>query len=388
MYELAQGFANKGHGVTVLTSFPAYNLAEARRQESIEEVSYEQTGLVLRARTMRLKKVNYLRRGLAELTLPWNLWRLLRRHAKGFDVTWVFSPPLTLALLGGFMKKKYKAVLVMNVQDIFPQNAVDLGIMRNPGVVFWYERLERMAYEYSDHIIVHSGANKEFLVNRKGVPARKVIMQYNWVDVGQFDRAKGTGLFRERFRLGNRIVVLFAGVFGPSQGLEFVIELAAHFRDDSDVVFLLVGDGSERAYIASRVEELGLVNVQLEPFVSREEYPYLAKDADIGLVCLSSRVKTPVVPGKIQGYMAAGLPIVGILNKESDGHQLIRESGAGFTVSWGDKWAAVEALIKLKSSASLRQRLGRSGHEYALRNLSRSDSIERILELVSEESSN
>jgi len=383
MYELAQDLTEKGHSVTVLTSFPGYNLADGVAREDIQEIMDENGVTVLRARTMPLKKVGYIKRGLAELMLPWNFYNLLKQNENTiFDAVWVFSPPLPLALLGAWIKRKSRAPLLLNAQDIFPQNGIDLGIIRNSAVIAWYEFMERQAYRVSDIILVHSEKNRDFLVKEKCQNGSKVIVQYNWVDAKQFDSAGRTGKFRSKFGLNNQTVVLFAGVMGPSQGLDAVIRMAEAFRDDPSLVFLLVGDGTQRAGLEAAVKRKQLKNVIFGPFVSREDYPYLVKDSDIGLTSLSAEVKTPVVPGKIQGYMAGGLPILGILNKESDGHQLIRWAGAGISVTAGNDEAAIDALSKLKTDPNLRQTMGESGHRYALAELDRSRCVDNILSVI------
>ncbi len=384
MYELAQDLNEKGHRVTVLTSFPGYNLADPNDSSGLSEVEDENGILVLRARTMPLKKVNYLRRGMAELALPYNFHKLLAKsdELRTFDAVWVFSPPLPLGLLGGWIRRLSSCPLLLNAQDIFPQNGIDLGIITNPALIFAYERMENIAYQLSDYILVHSEQNRDFLIQKKEVPESKVVMQYNWVDVDTFDQAKRTGRFRSAYGLDSQVVVLFGGVFGPSQGLEAILEVAEHFKNDSDLAFLLVGDGSQKDKLQAMAREKSLSNVLFKPFVSKEDYPSLVKDADIGLACLAPEVKTPVVPGKIQGYMAAGVPIWGILNKESDGHGLVKEAGAGRTVNAGDTQGAVQALSELKENPELRKDLGRAGHEYAVRNLDKSQTIQNILGLI------
>ena len=383
MYELAHDLNEKGHETTVLTSFPGYNLSDPSERDGIREIMDDNGVQVLRARTMPLKKVGFVKRGIAEMALPLNFYRLLKRAGQTrFDAVWVFSPPLPLALLGAWIKRNSNAPLLLNAQDIFPQNGIDLGIITQPAVIKWYEFMERMAYRLSDFILVHSEKNRGFLLERKRVPKKKVIVQYNWVDMAPFERAQRTGRFRKRFGLEDKIVVLFGGVMGPSQGLEVVIEMAEAFRDDPSLAFLLVGDGYKKPELETAARERGLNNVWFGPFVSREEYPYLVKDADIGLTSLGADVKTPVVPGKIQGYMAAGIPILGILNKESDGHTLIRKAGAGISVNAGDIPGAIEALTKLRMSAEFRQRMGAAGHAFAKSELNRSKCVDSILGIM------
>lgn len=382
MYELATELNARGHKVTVLTSFPGYNLADSKKLDEIQEKMTENGITVLRAKTMPLKKVGYLLRGVAELTLPFNLWNLLKKNASDFDVVWVFSPPLPLALLSAWSKKHFRCKMLLNVQDIFPQNGIDLGILRNRPAILWYETIERLSYRFSDLIFVHSERNRDFLLYEKNVPSSKVVTQHNWVDMVPFDRAERTGRFREMYGLNSQVVALFAGVIGPAQGLDVLIEVASHFKNEKDLVFLLVGDGSQKDRLQSEAKKRAVDNVFFQPFVSKEEYPYLVKDADIGLVSLSEQMKTPVVPGKIQGYMAAGVPILAILNKESDGHTLIQDAQAGRTVETGKVDDAVRALKELKANPELRKKLGESGHEFAVQRLSKTACVDNILQLI------
>lgn len=382
MYELATELHDRGQEVTVLTSFPGYNLADPKIRNDVRPIMTENGVTVLRAKTLPLKKVGYLLRGIAEVSLPFNLRSLLKKHSTDYDVIWVFSPPLPLALLGEWIKKRCKGKMVLNAQDIFPQNGIDLGIINNRAAILWYEAMEHLAYRFSDKILVHSEGNRKFLIEEKGAPASKIITQHNWVDTEPFDRAERTGRFRKKYGLNDEVVVLFGGVMGPSQGLDVVMDMADRFRDDKDLVFLLVGDGSEKSRLQSEAERRGIKNVLFRPFVSRDEYPYLVKDADIGLVCLSEQVKTPVVPGKIQGYMAAGTPILGIMNKESDGHALIREAKSGIAVRAGDIEGAVKAIRQLRSNPDLRKRMGQSGYAYACQKLSKKACVDNILQLM------
>jgi glycosyltransferase involved in cell wall biosynthesis len=382
MYELATELYARGHAVTVLTSFPGYNIADPKTLDQIQERVTENGITVLRAKTMPLKKVGYLLRGLAELTLPFNLWNLLKKNASDFDIIWVFSPPLPLAILSVWLKKHFRSRMLLNVQDIFPQNAIDLGIIKNRAAILWYEIMERLSCRFSDLILVHSDRNRDFLLKEKNVPNSKVVTQYNWVDMVPFDRAKRTGKFREMYGLNSQVVALFAGVIGPAQGLDVLIEVASRLKNEKDMVFLLVGDGSQKERLQSKAKKRGITNISFHPFVSKEEYPYLVKDADIGLVCLSDQMKTPVVPGKIQGYMAAGVPILAILNKESDGHTLIQDAQAGRTVLAGNVEDAVNSLRELKLNTDLRKKMGESGHKFAAQKLSKTACVDNILGLV------
>ena len=201
-------------------------------------------------------------------------------------------------------------------------------------------------------IFVHSMGNANFIstkysCNGNGID-RKIVVLHNWIDVIGFKGLDETaGIFRKIYGLEDKFVILFAGVMGPSQGLDFVIAVAEKVKDYKDIVFLLVGDGMEKENLLKIVEDKKLKNVIFKPFVSQNEYPKLAKDADVGLVSLTSKNKTPVVPGKITGYMAASIPVLAFLNKESDGHKIISDADCGYSCLFGDIESAVNLVMKM-----------------------------------------
>jgi len=168
---------------------------------------------------------------------------------------------------------------------------------------------------------------------------------------------------------------------GPSQGLEFVIEVAERIKDLKDVVFLLVGDGMEREKLQELVKKKRLNNVLFKPFISKEEYPYLVKDCDVGLVCLTNKNKTPVVPSKILGYMAAGIPVIAFLNKESDGHFIIKDAKCGFSCVYGDLIKAEEIIRQLYNNPN-RIQMGVNGFEYVKRHFERDMCIQKLLKYL------
>ena len=189
--------------------------------------------------------------------------------------------------------------------------------------------------------------------------------------------------FRHELGLEGRFVVLFAGVMGYAQDMETIVEAAARLREESRVVFLLVGDGSERAGVERRVRELDLENVRLLPFVSREDYPALVAACDVGLVTLKKTMKTPVVPSKLPTYMASARPVIVSVNPESDAGALVRAADCGLLVPPGDPDAMAAALRQLAGDPARAAALGASGREYAVAHLSRCPCIDEIEKLLS-----
>lgn len=382
MQELAEELVKRGHEITVVTSYPQYNLTQDSRDKLFEEFTVENNVNLIRIKTLPLHKVNYFIRGISQLVLPYIFFSKIKQYIKNkIEVVIVYSPPLSLAIAGLKVKKKYSAGFILNVQDIFPQNAIDLGILKNSLLISFFERMERKAYEGADKITAHSENNMRFLIEKKQLSQNKVSILHNWIDTAPYTNEKRTGFFRKEYGLDNKFIFLFAGVIGPSQGLDLIINAAREVRDFGNIVFLLVGDGTEKDNLIKMAESFSLGNVLFKPFVSKEEYPRLVKDADVGIVCLSSKNKTPVVPGKILGYMAASIPVVAFLNKESDGHIIIKDAKCGYSSTSDDYKKAIEIIIKIYKGRDALKTYGENGFKYVSSHFTKDICIDNLEKL-------
>jgi len=383
MKELAVELAAHGHAVTVLTTSPRHKLDGNDAAKTWPVLSLEEGVTVIRASTFALHHVGYLRRGLAVILAPFQMWQALRRHvAPDFDAVFIYSPPVTLGLIGMIMRRRGAGVL-FNVQDIFPQNAIDLGILRNPVLIAFFRLIERLSYRYADVVTAHSKGNLDLLVSANPGLAGKFRVLHNWIDVGRFSSPRSKD-YRRSFGLDGKFVVLFAGVIGPSQGMDRLIEVADRLRDLDDLVFLIVGDGTEKQRAEDMVGARGLRNILFKPFISQDDYPDLLSGCDVGLVSLGPAVKTPVVPGKMLGYMAASLPIAAFVNAESDAHQLVADSACGFSCVSDDVKGMERILRKFHDDPGARKKMGDNGRKYAMRHFSRDNIIVKIQEMFAE----
>ncbi|MDD5129544.1 MAG: glycosyltransferase family 4 protein [Candidatus Omnitrophica bacterium] len=378
MQELAEELFREKHVVTVVTCYPRHNLAGGSTQAKFDEVLVENGVNVVRVDALPVHNIAFILRGIAQLLMPGRFIKSIRKlKSKKIDIVIVYSPPLTLAKVGKFVKEKYGAKFILNIQDIFPQNAIDLGIIKNRLLISMFEGIEFRAYRSADKIAVHSRGNKLFLINKKFQPEEKVEVLHNWIDPLPYISARRTGSFREKYGLQGKFIFLFAGVIGPSQGLEFLIQTAALLKENQDIRFLIVGDGMQKNKLMKSVVEQKLNNVIFQPFVVQSEYPLLVKDADAGLVCLSSMNKTPVVPGKVLGFMAAGLPVLALLNKESDGHILIKDAQCGYAAVSNDPQEAARIILSMHTEKNLIQ-LGANGFNYLLKNFTKEICIKQL----------
>lgn len=384
MKELAVSLSARSHEVAVLTTSPRYKLDQDAIKKVWSEYSIEDSAIsVIRAPTFPLRHVGYIRRGIASILAPFQMWRTLRRHVKrDFDVVFIYSPPITLGLIGLIAKRRGMGVL-LNVQDIFPQNAIDLGILRNPMLIAFFRWIEHLSYKYADIVTAHSKGNLNVLSSSYPNLTSKFRVLHNWIDVSCFSASRMKN-YRSLFGLEGKFIALFAGVIGPAQGTHILVEVADRLRDLDNFVLLMVGDGAERR----RVEELsysrGLKNIIFKPFISQSDYPDLLASCDVGLICLSSDSKTPVVPGKMLGYMGASLPIAAFVNAESDIHEIVADAQCGSSCISSDVAEMEKILRRLHGNPDLCRDMGRNGRSYVAAHFS-TDRIVTEIECILEE---
>lgn len=383
MRELAEGLAHRGRAVTVVTAYPKHYLAEASKNAVFEERSDENGIEVIRVRILPHHKVNFIVRGISQLTMPFLFFREVKKYVKGeIDAAIIYSPPLPLGLIAGMVRRRYGARTLLNLQDIFPQNAIDLGILTFKPAIWFFEYIEKCVYKKVDVITFHSEGGRRFLIEKKHVPEQKIVAVPNWVDIEAYEAAIGGKSFRKEWNLENKFIFLFAGIFGPAQGLEFVLDVAKELKDIKDAVFLLVGDGMEKEKIMARANELNLTNVVMKPFISQKEYASLVAESDVGLVCLSVKNKTSFVPGKLLGYMAASKPVLAFLNKESDGFHVIKDAECGYATTADNIREAASLTRKMYGEKDALPAMGKKGFMYAKENLSRDVIVEKLEKLL------
>ncbi|MDO8463077.1 MAG: glycosyltransferase family 4 protein [bacterium] len=381
--ELAEGLIARGHRVTVLTAMPRANLAGAAAHAVLPEDTIERGVRVLRVQTLPTSRAPYVVRGIAQLDLPRQFLRVARRHVRSrVDAVATYISPLPLARVGAIIARAHGARHLLNIQDIFPQNAIDLGIIRNRALIAYFERMERAAYANADMLTTHTPGSRRFLMERKGVSFERVVVVPNWIDCDAWDRVQATGAFRERYGLTGKFVIGFPGILGPAQHLDAVLDLAARVRDLSDIRFLLVGDGAERVRLMQRARSEGIANVQFEDFIDPTAYPAFVKELDLGLISLDPTYTTSMVPGKLTGFLAAGLPVLALLNPDNDGFDIIASAQCGAACRADDLDAAERHLRALHEHRSTLRAMGERGRAYAAAHYARDRCIAELERLL------
>ena len=382
-FEMGETLVQFGHRVTVVTGFPSYNVRvlppQYRGRLQFEEDS---AGMrVLRVAVPTTSRGSKIKRGFGYLAVA-PLYALRALSARDIDLVYTISPPLTMALSAWATAKRLGVPYCLGVHDLFPQSVIDLGLMRNRTVIRSFEAMERFAYCTAGAVTVHSTGNREYIISKRGNPAHVHVVP-NWVDTEFIRPGNSMNSFRQAAGLNGEFVVLFAGTMGYSQGLGVAVEAARHLAAEPGLVFLLVGDGADRANVESMSS--GLPNVRFMPMQPKEQYPSVLAAADVCLVTLRPEVATPVVPSKLLTIMAAGRPVLASMPLTGDAPRIIAESGAGITCDAGDARKLADAVLYLKTNRDTARTMAKNGRQFAEQHFSREACVrefERVVELT------
>jgi glycosyltransferase involved in cell wall biosynthesis len=286
-----------------------------------------------------------------------------------FDAALVYSPPLPLALSALALCRARRRPLIVNIQDLFPQSAIDLGVLTNPYLIRIFKDLESFLFRHADLIAVHSEGNRRYVLNAGGRPGKVTVIQ-NWVDTQAIQPSSRRNELRAALGLDHRFVVSFAGIMGYSQDLETVVHSAGILKERPEIAFLLVGDGIEKPKLEKLAHENHLDNVYFLPMQPKEKYPEVLAASDLCLVTLRREVKTPVVPSKILSIMAAGRPVLASLLLDGDAPRLITAARCGLSIAPGNPKEMAQAILQLYQDPKLREQMGARGRRYAVEHLS------------------
>jgi glycosyltransferase involved in cell wall biosynthesis len=382
LYELAESLVEKGFKVTVITRFP---------KDYINKIDKKYTGKLFYRENMgeiniiRLNSFSFFRhiplvRGLSQFILSGLL--VIGGIVSGKqDIILAYSPPLPLGISAYLLGKIKKAPFIFNVQDIFPQSVIDLGLLRSKILIKISELMERFIYKKARFITVHSEGNKENIIY-KNINPEKIVTVYNWVDTDLIKPIKNKeNNFRRKNNLNSKFVVSFAGVMGFAQGLDIVISCAELLKSYKDILFLLVGGGVKRNGLMKKAEEIQLNNIKFLPPQPKEIYPSILYASDICLVTLDKSVKTPVVPAKLLNIIASGRPVVASMNLKGDAPKIIRDAECGYCVEADDADGFSKAILKLYNNPKLRDEFGMNGRKYVVEHFSRKVCIEKYEKL-------
>ncbi|MDZ8135970.1 MAG: glycosyltransferase family 4 protein [Nostoc sp. DedQUE04] len=367
MTELAEGLVKRGHEVRVVTAMPNYPerqiYQEYRGKWYVNE--YKNGVQIQRSYVWIRPQPNLLDRVLLDASfvvtsfVPALIgWRP--------DVILSTSPSLPscvpVALLGWLRA----CPVILNLQDILPEAAVHVGLLKNKLLIRLFTLLEKFAYRTATKISVIADGFVENL-RSKGVEADKIVQIPNWVDVN-FIRPlpKEDNPFRTAHNLNGKFVVLYSGNIALTQGLESVVKAASALRHIPDIVFVIVGEAKGLQRLQQECLDCGADNVMLLPFQPRKDLPQMLAAADVGLVVQKKNVVSFNMPSKIQVLLASGGALVASVPDNGTAARAIRQSGGGVIVPPEDPQALAMAILDLYQNPEKVKTLGYKSRQYAV----------------------
>ena len=372
MHELGVEFRRQGHEVTILT--PSDTIPKAFH------VSTEDGLRIVRVKSGRIKGTAKLLRALREVRLSQSIWRRTRPFllANPADLILFYSPTIFFGKLVRLLKDLWKCPAYLILRDIFPQWAVDAGILRKGLIWRYFRRKESEQYAAADFIGVESPANLAYFAREFPKKSYRLQVLYNWAKVDERN-PPSTG-YRQQLLLHGKVVFLYGGNLGVVQDLDNIIRLAKRLSPHGVIHFLLVGEGSEVPRLERLIAAHNLSNIQILPAVSHPQYMSMLSEADVGLISLDRRLKTHNVPGKLLGYMNCGKPVLASINPGNDLFEILKKNQAGFCLLNGDDDGLGAAALMLANNPELRTTMGANSRKLLEHLFSVNAAVRQIVE--------
>lgn len=320
--DLSRELVRQGHQVTVM--LPCVEQSEAWRIEEMDGVQ------VLRLKAPATKDIGYIRRTLNEFLMPFfmkaNLLKSPLANKKWHGVVW-YAPSIFHAPFASFLKKKSHCKAYLIIRDIFPEWAVDMGLMKRGGLPHRvFQLIARYQYSVADTIGVQTPGNMKYFESWAANTSKKLEVLQNWL--GEPANVTCTICLDETHLAGRKIFV-YAGNMGVAQGMDIVLDLAEKMQTRTDVGFVFVGRGSEAARLQQKSKILGLNNTLFFDEIHPDEIPDLYSQCNVGIVALHPKHNSHNIPGKFITYMQSGLPVLANVNTGNDLAQIIRDERVG-----------------------------------------------------------
>ena len=365
MTAIAGALADRGHELHIITALPWYkdhavDPGWGGRPWRTERTAW---GRITRLHPFPTDKTNIPARGLAfaGFTGMATAAGLLSRGRP--DAVMVMSPPLPLGVAGWLAATSRRAPFVFNIQDVFPDVAVELGAITNPKVIAVAAWLERFLYRRSDAVTVLSeDLRGNIAAKLRGDRPDRVHVIPNFVDTDRIRPSDPENSYRAEYGLSGRTVVLYAGNVGLSQSLDLVVEAARRHQHREDVVFVVNGGGSALAELQESAS--GLDNLRFIEMQPRERLPELLAAGDIHLVPLKRGLARSSVPSKLYSILAAGRPVLASVDAGTEVAETVARAGAGIAVPPEDADLFCAALDRLLDDPAERVRMGESGRRF------------------------
>ena len=369
-HDLMRKFRDEGHQVYIVTP--------SERRMGLDTNLKESNGVkILNVKTLNIQKTNVVEKGIGTLLLERQYKAAIKKYLGDikYDLITYSTPPITFTNVVKYLKRKNPhAVTYLQLKDIFPQNAVDIGMFGEKSVFNWYFRKkEKALYKASDYIGCMSPANVEFVLKHNpGVEASRVEVAPNSIELREMKYEDGQEkaeryYIRKKYDLPtDKPIFIYGGNLGNPQGIDYLIKCLAANRNRLDCYFVIVGNGTEYNKLNDWCKANKDCCVKLMQRLPKEDYEMLVKHCDIGLIFLDYRFKIPNYPSRLLAYLQYKIPVICATDTNTDIGRIAEENGYGYwceSVKPEDFTALVDKIL-----ASDRKTMGEKGYQFLKEN--------------------
>ena len=379
--DLARELVRLGHEVYIVS--PA-----ERRHKKATMLFSSGSGGILKVRVGNIQKTNFIEKGIATILLESQFVGAVRKYLSQirFDLILYSTPPITLVKLVKYIKKRDDAISYLLLKDIFPQNAVDLGIFSRSSLIHRvFRKKEREIYSISNHIGCMSQANVDYLLfHNELINPDKVHVCPNSITPQPFIDRENRNAIRGKYAIPiDAKVFIYGGNLGKPQCVPFIVECMKLNRDREDRFFIVCGDGTDAGILSEYIKNCNPQNVKLLEMLPKGAYDELLSACDVGLVFLDYRFTIPNFPSRLLSYMEQGLPVLACTDTSTDIGKAITTGRFG----WWCESDSPETFARFADeicglgSDSLSE-MGRNGRQYLEENYLASQSAKTIIDRI------
>jgi L-fucosamine transferase len=367
--DLIQELDNSGDQITVVS------IDSSLKPFQVKKVRQKNIDLIYIG-SFKLYNVNIFRKGLSILSLPFFMRRVIKSlDLKNFEVILYETPPITWAGIVREIKRKNKIKSFLMLKDIFPQNAVDIGLMKKDGFIFkYFKRKEKLLYEISDYIGCMSKGNMDYILkNNPEISQEKV---YYFPNTKKDTGNRSIGFEKEKLQF------VYGGNMGLPQGVLNIAPAISYFKNDKDIEFIFIGKGTEWNKINEYFKEQK--NVKVLESLPREEYEKLLSSCDAGFIFLDSRFTIPNYPSRTLAYLEKGIPIIAATDKNTDIRNLVQDNNVGLWSCSDDIASLIENIKIMKENKEKRKEFSKNARKLFLKEFQVEKSVELLYKYIND----
>ncbi|WP_392419957.1 glycosyltransferase family 4 protein [Capnocytophaga canis] len=361
--DLLRKFRDEGHRITIVTPIE-------RRKNISTHLQQEKNVSILQVKTLNIQKTNIIEKGLGTLLIDYQYQKAIKKYLakETYDLVLYTTPPITFTRAIEYIKKRDKAITYLLLKDIFPQNAVDIEMVKK-GNFFYkiFRKKEKKLYQISDYIGCMSPANQAYILKHNPeIQEDKVEVNPNTITPISFEYSDAEKeSIRNKYGMPlDKKIFVYGGNLGKPQGIDFLLETISATKRE-DVFFLIVGNGTEYGKIKTWFQQHQPTHAKLIQKLPKDDFDKLLTSCDVGLIFLDKRFTIPNFPSRLLSYLEMKMPVLVASDSNTDiGTIVEQQAKCGYKVLAGNQKEMQEKINLILKQDMLQ--LGENGYQFLL----------------------